>query len=214
MGRVGLDSDWNEEVRIRTADVRRRTHDLAFGSPDEGFAIGAEHLLDAVTSLDGWSGNGLLPGDLRVIPPRLTLDRREPEGLPYVVCGQGHVRIERRFGDGSIDLTRATFDPAEVFAVSALVFSVRFERPPNDDDPTDVRFFVVDGDGAEVSVPAQFGQELPSLWTEQRVGVAELAGLDITRIAGWGVTGLPPRARTFIAGLECTDAAIPDTGVE
>ena len=36
MGRVALDSDWNEQVHIRTADARRRTQDVAHGSPDVG----------------------------------------------------------------------------------------------------------------------------------------------------------------------------------
>ena len=42
MGQVGVDADWNEEVRLRTVDARRRTHDLADGSPDDGFRIVAD----------------------------------------------------------------------------------------------------------------------------------------------------------------------------
>src|SRR5688572_12286941 len=104
MGRVGVDADWNEEVQIRAADARRRTSDLAHGSPDDGFSISDEHVVDRITSAAGWVGSGLETGDLRVIPPVLRLDRREPEGLPFVVRSQGHVSVERRF-DAPRDLT-------------------------------------------------------------------------------------------------------------
>lgn len=213
MGRVSLDSDWNEEVRIRTTDARRRTHDLATGSPDEGYLISDQHLIDPITSLQGWAGSGLEPGDLRVIPPVLRLDRKEPEGLPYVIRAQGHVRLERTFSTTK-NLTELSYDPARSFAAAALVFSVRFERPANDDELTDVTFFVADADGQIAEIPASFEEDLPEAWTEQIVPVAALAGLDATRIRSWGVRGLSPRAHTWLGALRATDAALGADGTD
>lgn len=211
MGRVSVDADWNEEVLIRTTDARRRTSDLAHGSPDDGFAISDEHVVDRITSAALWTGGGLAPGDLRVIPPQLRLDRREPEGLPYVVRSHGHIHLERRF-DAPVDLTAIPLWPDGAFAAAALVFSVRFERPANDDEPTDVRFFVEDAGGNRADVAASFGADLPEAWHHQRVAVAAFAGVDATRIAAWGVIGLSPRSTTWVDALRATDAALAPLG--
>ena len=192
MGRVSLDADWNEEVLIRTADARRRSEDLTQGSPDDGFLVSDEHLLDPIAGVAGWSGAGLGPGDLRVIPPSLALDRRDPEGLPRVLRAEGHVRLTRSL-PVPLNLGEVALAPDGSFAAAALAFSIRFRRPTNDDDPTAVEFFLQDADGALVGVPAGFGGELPERWYTQRVPVAALAGLDLTRIVAWGVRGLPPR---------------------
>jgi len=207
MGRVSLDADWNEEVLIRTADARRRSEDLAQGSPDDGFLVSDEHLLDPVANLAGWAGAGLEPGDLRVIPPSLSLDRRDPEGLPKVLRAEGHVALTRTLPT-PLHLGAVALAPAGSFAAAALAFSVRFRRPTNDDDPTAVEFFLQDATGTVAAVPAGFGGELPAHWYTQRVPVAALAGLDLTRVVAWGIRGLPPRARTWLDGLRALDGAL------
>ena len=93
MGRVALDSDWNEQVHIRTADARRRTQDVAHGSPDDGFRISDEQVIDDIDGLSGWGGALLTEPDERVIREILEIDRREPAGLPHVVKGGGRVEL-------------------------------------------------------------------------------------------------------------------------
>src|SRR5215467_118784 len=90
MGRVALDADWNEEVEIRVVDARRRTADLANGSPDDGFRIVGDHLVDPILTTAGWVGTGLPAGDLRLIPKEIVLDRRDPETLPFVIRIHGY----------------------------------------------------------------------------------------------------------------------------
>lgn len=211
MGRVSVDADWNEEVQIRTTDARRRASDLAQGSPDDGFSISDEHLIDRVSGVGGWQGSGLEPGDTRVIPPELRLDRREPEGLPWVIRSHGHVRVERRFARDR-DLTALPLAPASSFAAAALVFSLRFERPANDDDLVQVELFLVDADGNRARVSAGFGEQLPEQWTSLRIPLSAFAGVDPQRIRAWGVGGLPPRATTWLEGLRATDAQLPLSG--
>jgi hypothetical protein len=206
MGRVSLDSDWNEEVRLRTVDARRRSADLAEGSPDDGFRIVGDHLIDPITTSDGWVGQGLASGDERIIKRELRLDRRDPESLPWVVRARGWVALRRSLPT-PLDLTHLPIAGDGSYAAAALVFALRFDRPPTDDEIVDVRVVVADSTGAEVSVPAGLPQR-PDGWQELRVPVSALAGIDLTRVARWGVTGLPPIARTWIAALRAEDAGL------
>jgi hypothetical protein len=211
MGRVSLDADWNEEVLIRTADSRRRSDDLAHGSPDDGFRVSDEQMLDPVATLAGWRGAGLAPGDLRVIPPSLALDRREPETLPLVLRSQGHVALTRALAT-PLDLNAIPLVPSGAFAAAALVVSLRFQRPANDDDPTAVEFVLRDAAGGVATVPAAFGADLPERWQHLRIPVGDLNGLDLSRVVAWGVQGLPPRAFTWIDGLRALDASLRHGG--
>jgi hypothetical protein len=195
------DADINEEVRIRSTDVWRRTADLAEGSPDAGFQISDAHLLDGITSTEGWAGEGLPPDDQRVVERELSLDRREPAGLPFVLRSRGHVALRRTL-PAERDLTSlpAPSRGLPSYAASALRLAVRFERASNDQDTPDVRLLLQGPDG-EVSLPTTLGAQLPSAWTELRFPIADLAAAGVTRISGWGLTGLPPRARVYVDAL-------------
>lgn len=202
------DADINEEVRIRSTDVWRRTADLAEGSPDAGFQISDAHLLDGITTTEGWAGEALPPEDQRVVERELSLDRREPAGLPFVLRSRGHVALRRTL-PAERDLTSLPAPSRGLpdYTASALRLSVRFERASNDQDTPDVRL-LLRGPGGEVSLPTTLGAQLPSSWTELRFPITDLAAAGVTRISGWGLTGLPPRARVYVDALRVEVAGI------
>lgn len=213
MGRVFLDSDWNEEVRIRLADARRRSSDLAEGSPDEGFLISAAYVLDPIVSPADFTGTGLAPDDERFIRPELALARREPASLPLVLRSHGNVNLLRAFA-APIDL-RAVPRPegGGAYAVATLVVAVRFEVPPNEQEATDARLLLT-GPMGQVAVPLALDR-LPSAWTPVRIPMSALAALDrveggrtTTVITGWGLTGIPPRAQVFVDALRAEVAGM------
>jgi hypothetical protein len=219
MGRVSLDSDWNEEVRLRTVDARRRSADMADGSPDDGFRIVGDQLIDPITSLAGFAGQGLPSGDDRIIKPELGLDRHDPESLPWVVRSRGFVAV-RRVLPAPVDLTAVPIGGGTAFAASALIFGVRFDRPPTDDEVVDVQLLLSDADGNEVAVPSGLPQR-PVGWQELRVPVTSFTAsppapasppatpsIDLTQVTGWGVAGLPPTAVTWIEALRAEDPGL------
>lgn len=219
MGRARLDADGNEHAVLRLTDSRRRSADLAEGSPDDGFRVTDTLLLDAITSTVGWSGSGLAPGDLRIIPSSLRLARREPEALPHVLRAHGHVTVHREL-PAPIDL-RAVPRPAvpptgaagAPWTVAELHVTLRITRTANDDEVAQTRVVVrdVDGDWHEVlEVPPDHRDgtlRIPAgtLRAVLDRGVAP----DVTAVlTGWGVTGLPPRADSDLDALVATDAAL------
>jgi hypothetical protein len=231
MGRVRLDADANEQARLVRTDARRRSGDLAEGSPDDGFRIVRTQLLDPIRSLAGWSGEPLPSDDERRIRPELGLDRRDPETLPQVVRSRGHIRVRRRL-DASLDLLRLPLPPhgsgPATYAATALVVPVRFERPPTDDEIVRIRILVLDAAG-QAHTPGFMlagneelndelsGEQLADGWLRLRIPLAELDALRVTEpgtdrtglpITGWGLTGLPPRAEVRIDGLEAEDQAL------
>ena len=225
MGRVALDSDWNEEVRIRATDARRRTADLAEGSPDDGFRITDDHLVDMVTSLRGWALVGLPADDERVIETEFRLDRYDPETLPWVLRLRGYPQVRRHLATpldfGAVPIA-SELPEVGTFAASALRFGVRFERPPVVDELGDIRIVVIDVDGGEHIVDPGLPADpsaLPPDWTDVSIDLATLTarpewpdddGSPSTLISGWGLVGLPPRARTWIGSLRAVDAALAD----
>ncbi|MFB9316984.1 hypothetical protein [Cryptosporangium minutisporangium] len=222
MGQVRLDSEANEQTVLARTDARRRSADLAEGSPDDGFAIGDAHLIDPITTLDGWSAEGLPADDERVIPRLLRLARRDPETLPHVVRTRGHVAVLHRLPN-PLDLLRlpVPLDPAgATYGVAALRVRVRFERPPTDDELVDVRVVVLDREGTEHEVA---DVSLPEVsvaatdWTTVRIPRAALDPLGGTvdgrnqlLLAGWGLRGLPPRAETDLDALLAEDGGLGD----
>ncbi len=218
MGRVVLDSDWNEEIRIRTTDARRRTADVAEGAPDDGFRIDDAYVLDATSSTAGWSGVGLPTTDQRYIPPVLTLDRKEHASLPFVVRGQGYTSLQRTLA-APLDLQavppRALPDTMGTpgYAVAALVIGIRFDVPTNEQESTDVRL-LLQGPAGQVAVLLAV-DPLPSDWIFVRVPVTALGplgqtvnGKQTTVITSWGLTGLPPRATVWVDSLRAQPAGL------
>ncbi|HSR96261.1 MAG TPA: DUF6519 domain-containing protein, partial [Kofleriaceae bacterium] len=206
MGQVAVDADWNEEVHLRTVDARRRTSDLADGAPDDGFRICADFVIDPIRSVDGWIATTVPLDDERKPVPELRLDRHDPETLPWVVRSRWHPALRKTLAQ-PVNLTAIPRAVSTPFAASALIIELRLERPPADDEATDVE--LVFGDGTtEIAISAQTHGLTQSGWCEMVVTVGELAGLDLTRLTTWGVTGLPPVARTWIGALRAIDPAL------
>jgi len=152
MGQVAVDADWNEEVRLRTVDARRRTSDVADGAPDDGFRICADFVIDPIRSIDGWVATSVSPDDERKPVPELRLDRHDPETLPWVVRSRWHPALRRTL-PAPINLTAIPRAASTAFAASALIVELRLERPPADDEIVDIK--LVFGDGTtEVAVAA------------------------------------------------------------
>ncbi|AFE05127.1 hypothetical protein COCOR_03275 [Corallococcus coralloides DSM 2259] len=206
MGRMSLDADWNEEVRLRTVDARRRSADVAEGSPDDGFRIVDTYLVDPIRNVLGWTGQGLPADDERIIPRELRLDRYDTETLPFVVRSRGHIALRRTLPE-PLDLTAVPRSDGTTFTAAALVMSLRFERPPTDDEFIDLRVVVADTEGNEAVLSAGLGQR-PTGWNDVRFPVAAFASVDPTKLRSWGVLGLPPVARTWVAALRVEDAAL------
>ncbi|NOJ93585.1 hypothetical protein HMI51_11655, partial [Corallococcus coralloides] len=206
MGRMSLDADWNEEVRLRTVDARRRSADVAEGSPDDGFRIVDTYLVDPIRNVLGWTGQGLPADDERIIPRELRLDRYDPETLPFVVRSRGHIALRRTL-PAPLNLTAVPRSDGTSFTASALVISLRFERPPTDDEFIDLQVVVADTEGNEAVLSAGLGQR-PTGWNDVRFPVAAFASVDPTKLRTWGVLGLPPVARTWVAALRVEDAAL------
>ncbi|NOK11088.1 right-handed parallel beta-helix repeat-containing protein [Corallococcus exercitus] len=206
MGRMSLDADWNEEVRLRTVDARRRSADVAEGSPDDGFRIVDTYLVDPIRNVLGWTGQGLPVGDERTIPRELRLDRYDSETLPFVVRSRGHIALRRTL-PAPLDLTAVPRSDGTDFTASALVIGLRFERPPTDDEIIDLRVVVADTDGHETIISAGLGQR-PSGWNDVRFPVSAFADVDPAKLSTWGVLGLPPVARTWVSALRVEDAAL------
>jgi hypothetical protein len=165
MGRVRLDSDANEQVVLSRTDARRRSDDLAEGSPDDGFLVTDAHVLDPIRSVDGWGGQGLPADDQRVIPQQLGLVRRDPDTLPHVMRARGYTRVVRTL-PAPIDLLHLPIPlhpDAATYPAAALILPVRFVRPPTDDEVVEVRVVLLDVDGNARPV---FTQEppLPDEW--------------------------------------------------
>ncbi|RKI20261.1 hypothetical protein D7Y15_01315 [Corallococcus sp. AB030] len=206
MGRMSLDADWNEEVRLRTVDSRRRSADVAEGSPDDGFRIVDTYLVDPIRNVLGWTGQGLPADDERIIPRELRLDRYDSETLPFVVRSRGHIALRRTL-PAPLDLTAVPRSDRTTFTASVLVIGLRFERPLTDDEFIDLRVVVADTEGNEAVLSAGLGQR-PTGWNDVRFPVAAFAGVDPTKLSSWGVLGLPPVARTWVAALRVEDAAL------
>ncbi|NRD44019.1 right-handed parallel beta-helix repeat-containing protein [Corallococcus exiguus] len=206
MGRMSLDADWNEEVRLRTVDSRRRSADVAEGSPDDGFRIVDTYLVDPIRNVLGWTGQGLPADDERIIPRELRLDRYDSETLPFVVRSRGHIALRRTL-PAPLDLTAVPRSDSTTFTASVLVIGLRFERPLTDDEFIDLRVVVADTEGNEAVLSAGLGQR-PTGWNDVRFPVAAFAGVDPTKLSSWGVLGLPPVARTWVAALRVEDAAL------
>ncbi|RKH51809.1 right-handed parallel beta-helix repeat-containing protein [Corallococcus sp. AB050B] len=206
MGRMSLDADWNEEVRLRTVDARRRSADVAEGSPDDGFRIVDTYLVDPIRNVLGWTGQGLPADDERTIPRELRLDRYDTETLPFVVRSRGHIALRRTL-PVPLDLTAVLRSDGTPFTASALVIGLRFERPPTDDEFIDLRVVVSDTDGNETVLPTGLGQR-PTGWNDVRIPVSAFATVDPSKLRAWGVLGLPPVARTWVSALRVEDAAL------
>jgi len=207
MGQVAVDADWNEEVRLRTVDARRRTADVADGSADDGFRICADFVLDSIRSTDGWVATDVPPGDERKPVPELRLDRHDPETLPWVIRSRWHPEL-RRILPAPIDLTAIPRASSTAFAAAALIFELRLDRPPADDEVVDIQVFVADSDGNQAVVEAAGHGLQTSGWCEIVVAAGELTGVDRTRVRSWGVRGLPPVARTWVGALRAVDAGL------
>ncbi len=206
MGQVAVDADWNEEVRLRTVDARRRTSDVADGAPDDGFRIVGDFLLDSIRSTDGWAGTGLPPGDERKPVYELRLDRHDPETLPWVLRSRWHTALRKTVAT-PIDLTAIPRAASTPFAAAALIVELKLERPVADDEVIDLQ--LVFGDGTtEISIPASTHGLRPSGWCELAVAVGELAGLNLANLVTWGVKGLPPVARTWLGALRAVDTGL------
>jgi len=215
MGRVRLDADANEQAHLVRTDARRRSGDLAEGTPDDGFRIARTHLLVPIRTLAGWSGDSLDEDDERLIRPELGLARRDPETLPQVIRSRGHVAVRRQL-DAPMDLLHLPLPPygigPDTYSASALVVPVRFKRLPTDDEIAHVRAFVLDTTEEAHDVPFELTGnegllvdlsvfELCDDWLRLRIPLDELRKvLNIEPLAtsvpilGWGLRCLPPRA--------------------
>lgn len=222
MGRARLDADANEQAAITATDGRRRSADVADGSPDDGFRVGATLLLDAITSTAGWTGSGLAPGDLRVIPPSITLARREAESLPHVLRSHGHVEV-RRVLPHPVDLRAVPRTPppggalpgvpGAAWQVAELHVDLRLRRPTTDEEVALGRVVVRDVDGAwheVLDVPADHRAGVLRVPAAALHAVLDRGTGAATRavLTGWGVRGLPPRADSDLDALVATDAAL------
>ncbi len=216
MGRYRLDADANEHATLRLTDSRRRSADLAEGSPDDGFALVETFLVDAITSTAGWSGSGLAAGDLREIPPELRLERRDPETLPHVLRSRGHLSV-RRVLPAAVDLL-AVPEPGHhapagaTWSAADLQVRLRLDRRANDDEVALTRLVLRDADGTwhdVLDVPADHRDGVLSVPIGALGALERGTGADRSVVlTGWGFTGLPPRADTDIDALVATDAAL------
>ncbi|MBS0644415.1 MAG: right-handed parallel beta-helix repeat-containing protein [Proteobacteria bacterium] len=221
MGRVRLDSDANEQARLVRTDARRRSGDLAEGSPDDGFLIGATQLLDPIASTVGWAIEEFGASEERRIRPELRLDRREPESLPHVIHVRGALSATRTLAPG-IDLLHLSLTAGGTTTANALIFQVRFQRQPTDDEIVDVGPFVLDANGTRVRVGALDAATFTGDWQIVRVPLSDLAALPRTALpdgsqglilTGWGFLGLPPRANVSFDALLAETADVTDADV-
>jgi hypothetical protein len=217
MGQVRLDSEANEQVVLSRTDARRRSGDVAEGSPDDGFLVTDAHLLDPIKSTEGWQVVGLAVDDERRIRPELALVRRDPDTLPHVIRSRGHTKVVRVLAT-AVDLLRlpVPLHPAgATYQAASLILQVRFERLPTDDEQHEVRVVVLDASGTEHVLGAV--GPLEDEWTRVRVPLSDLAalragppGAQTLRLGGWGLQGLPPRADVRFDALLAEDAALGD----
>jgi hypothetical protein len=224
MGRVRLDSDANEQSAIWRTEHLRRSGDVAEGSPDDGFRPALTHLVDPLTSLDGWSTIGLAPGDERVIRTTFRLTRRDPETLPRVVHVRGYTGVVRAL-PRPLDLLRLPVPLASAtYAATALVLTVRYLRDHTDDEVVTPQVLLVDGAGGEhrVDVDLAPGPETDlgpagPPWREHRVDALAVlprtplpGGGEAALLTGWGLVGLPPRADVYVDAL-LADPGLPES---
>lgn len=226
MGRVRLDADANEQARIVRTDARRRSADLAEGSPDDGFCISQTHLIDPIRNIIGWGGDTLDPGDQRMIRPELGLARRDPETLPRVVRVRGYTRVIRRLASPldifHLPLPVFNAGDTQTYSASALILNVRFLRPPTDDEILTIQAVVLDanGDPHPIAIDPQIsGDDLTEEWIQIRLPISAFAGFprgqnpigaQTLLIRGWGLDELPPRAEIYFDGLEAEDPGLGD----
>ena len=198
MGRVQLDSDWNEEVAIRTQDARRRSQDLAEGAPSDGFLCGAHFVADRIEGPLGWTPTGLPPGDLRLIPQVLRADRWDSESLPLVLRATGVTALRRQ---SALNFAQVQPQHGPALTPTELLVQVRFESPANLDESGDLRLLFRDGSGNSASFNPALGSALPEQWTALRVPLSALGALDLSDIVAWGITGIAPRTTIWIGHL-------------
>lgn len=206
MGRVMLDADWNEEVRIRTTDAARRSAVIADGAPSDAFLISSRLMFDPVVSTEGWSGVEGDPSLLGTITPSITLARSEPSSLPYVIRARGYTEVRRTLPNGRrLNRSAATAPSIALppFALARLYLTVRFEIPAGTVFGTPS--LVITGESGEATFSmSSLGVTMPP--TDGATVVLSVAGNatalgTIGLIKGWGLVGLAPQVTVSIAGL-------------
>jgi hypothetical protein len=226
MGRVRLDSDANELAAIWRTEHVRRSGDVAEGSPDDGFRPALTHLVDPLTSLDGWTTRGLGAGDERVVRSVFRLTRRDPETLPRVVHVRGATGVVRAL-PRPLDLLHLPVPLAPAgttYAATALVLVVRYLRDATDDEVVTPQVLLVDGAGGEhlldvalaAAGDADLGPAGPP-WREHRVDALAVlprtalpGGGEAALLSAWGLLGLPPRADVYVDAL-LADPGLPES---
>ncbi|APR75690.1 Hypothetical protein A7982_01036 [Minicystis rosea] len=197
MGRVILDADWNEEVRIRATDAARRSAAVADGAPSDAFSISPQFRFDPVVSLSGWSGLKADPSLLGTVVPELTLARREPASLPYVLRARGYTEVHRALPH-VLDLAaaKAPSIAAPPFAVRRLYFELRIDPPIG--ASTGTPSLVIVGESTEITVPLD--DLVANTWKTFVVESTQLVGLD--QVKSFKLTGLNPQTTVLVGGLQ------------
>ncbi|HEX7048863.1 MAG TPA: DUF6519 domain-containing protein [Longimicrobiales bacterium] len=111
MGRVQLDSDWNEQAELWLRRLQRQGADTAgTGSPNHGFRVDVRILLDALDSREGWAAEPAL-GDPVPQPFIDYFDHR---------TGVGSLSVE-----GAVALVRALERPLDLSGLAEVVIAVK-----------------------------------------------------------------------------------------
>lgn len=201
MGRVILDADWNEEVRIRATDAARRSADVADGAVGDAFAITNAFLFDPVLSLLGWSGTKADASLLGTVIPEITLARREPASLPHVLRARGYTELRRDLPNTlDLEAVKAPSIGVPPFAASRVDLGIRFDLPTGTSIGTPSLVFIGQGGTKTFALEALTTGWNPAVWTTFALQATEI--YDIGQIVGFKLIGLPPQATVYVAGLQ------------
>lgn len=174
MGRVQLDSDWNEQTDLTLRMQQRSNNDaISTGSPNEGFRVDNRVLIDAADDRSIWTAGKQNPGDP---DPHLYVD--------YVDfrTGRGALSLE-----GGVALVRSLPQPIDCRGWREIVVAAKGSFNPNEID-----FFLEEGGTRGVLNLAADAATVDG-WTIFRADPATAApAVNLSQIGAFGLANLNP----------------------
>lgn len=175
MGRVQLDSDWNEQSELTLRLLQRHAEDtVRIGSPNLGFHIDDRILLDTMDVRAAWrivSANGDVPA------PKPSVDSFDFR------TGKGSLVVE-----GATTLVRTLSAPVDCREWNEVVFAAKGAF-----SATEGVFFLSDGRTQELLVTTADASADPTDWMIFRARRSAAApAIDLSQVTQYGFTSLNP----------------------
>jgi DNA-binding beta-propeller fold protein YncE len=188
MGRVQLDSDWNEQSELWLRLLQRQTNDtVREGSPNNGFRVDDRILLDAMDSRIGWAA---VKQNITDPTPVLFVDYFDHR------TGEGSLTVQ-----GAIELVHVLDKPLDLQELRQVVFAAKGNY-----GGSAPKFFLGQGGGNAI-IPAVKDANDIGQWQIYRASISVPPAIDLSRIDAYGFTSLD-KTKTYAFDLIKIDQPI------